>query len=850
MTTFNGTTGNNTFSGSAANDIFNYGNVTLSGGTITGARGFDIISSGGGFDTLNFNFTIDHIYGDRVGNDLQLYIQPTTDWDDSNPTTTLGGVRITNFYAADGNGVIDRINCSDAYVLFTYSAGVERIGIYSLANVLVESEVLGSAGNDSLAGSAVVDYIEGALGNDTLSGLDGRDELYGDDGNDSLLGGNGNDFLSGANGNDTLNGGSGNDTVDGGAGTDTASYAGANGGVRVDLAFNSGGNGVQPSGNATNAGSDTLSGIENVLGGSFSDLLFGSETVNRLDGGAGNDSLYGRGGNDSLVGGTGSDYFDAGSGNGAGNDTMDGGTITDLLNYLDLNSIGYFGASAGVSVNLATGIATDGGGGTDTLRNINIVSGSNFNDTLTGSTRGLFEAFTLGQGNDRLDGGVITDTLNFVNSNRASFNINGGAAVTVDLQAGTATGQGSDTLVNINQVRGTNLADVLRGSNSTVISEVLEGGGGNDLLDGRGGFDTARYDYAGNGVIVSLVTNVGIVVPGADVDTLIAIEGLRGSHYNDVLTGGNTANAALEVFRGNGGNDTINGGAGFDRVDYVAAGRGITATLGGTADGRATDGLSILAGQVVANGTAGAVIGTDTLRNIEAVRGSSFNDTFNGSNIATEETFEGRKGADLIDGNGGLDRASYFTSTAGATVTLGLAGAAGVASDGWGTSDTLRDIENLQGSRDFGDRLTGNELANRLDGVGGKDTLAGGAGNDTLVGGAGNDILTGGAGNDLFRFDAPLSGTTNVDRLADFSAVADTIQLENAVFKALTATGTLAAGAFVLGTQAADASDRIVYNGATGSLYYDSDGSGAAAQILFATVVPGVAVTIADFVIS
>ncbi len=850
MTTFNGTTGNNNFSGSAANDVFNYGNVTFSGGTITGARGFDVISSGGGVDTLNFNFSIDHIYGDRVGNDFQLYIQPTTNWDDNNPTTTLGGVRITNFYAADGNGVIDRINFSDAYVLFTFSAGIQRIGIYGADGVLVENEVIGSAGNDSLAGSAVVDYLEGALGNDTLSGLDGNDELDGDDGNDSLLGGAGNDSLYGDNGNDTLNGGSGNDIVDGGSGVDTASYAGANGGVKVDLASNIGGNGTQPSGNATNAGSDTLNGIENVLGGSFSDQLFGRETVNRMDGGAGNDSLFGRGGNDSLLGSGGSDYFDAGGPNGAGNDTMDGGTITDLLNYLDLNSIGYFGATAGVSVNLVTGIATDGGGGTDTLRNINFVSGSNFNDTLTGSTRLLFEAFTLGQGNDRVDGGAITDTLNFTNSNRASFNFNNAPAVTVDLQAGTATGQGNDTLININQVRGSNQADVLRGSNSTVISEVLEGGAGNDLLDGRGGFDTARYDYAGNGVNANLATGVGTVVAGADVDRLIAMEGLRGSHYNDVLTGGNSANAALEFFRGNGGNDTINGGAGYDRVDYVSGARAVSVTLGGAADGRATDGLPILAGQVVANGTPGAVIGTDTLRNIEAVRGSDFNDTLNGSNIATEETFEGRKGNDLIDGNGGLDRASYFTSTAGATVTLGLSGAAGTASDGWGTSDTLRDIENLQGSRDFGDRLTGNELANRLDGVGGNDTIAGGAGNDTLIGGAGNDSLTGGAGNDLFRFDAPLGSTTNVDRLADFSAVADTIQLENAVFKALTATGTLAASAFTLGTRALDASDRIVYNSATGSLYYDSDGSGAAAQILFATVVPGAAVTNADFVIS
>jgi serralysin len=381
--------------------------------------------------------------------------------------------------------------------------------------------------------------------------------------------------------------------------------------------------------------------------------------------------------------------------------------------------------------------------------------------------------------------------------------------------------------------------------------------GGNDVINGRGGNDVARYDYASTGVNVNLATGVG-TVSTTDHDTLSNIEGLRGSHFNDTLTGGNTANNALEFFRGNGGNDRIDGGAGYDRVDYTNSMQAVTVTLGGTAAGTAKDGLPILNGEIQYPGTAGAVIGTDTLLRIEAVRGSNFNDTLRGSGISTQETFEGRGGNDLIDGGAGLDRASYHASTAGVTVTLGLSGASGTAADGRGGTDTLRNIENVQGSRDFADRITGNELANVLDGQGGNDTLAGGAGKDTLLGGAGNDILTGGSGNDslnggagldVFRFSSALNSSTNVDRIAGFVAADDTVALDDAVFAGIGAPGALAAGAFRAGAAAGDASDRIIYNSATGQVFFDADGSGATAQILFATVAIGTSLTASDFVI-
>ena len=140
---------------------------------------------------------------------------------------------------------------------------------------------------------------------------------------------------------------------------------------------------------------------------------------------------------------------------------------------------------------------------------------------------------------------------------------------------------------------------------------------------------------------------------------------------------------------------------------------------------------------------------------------------------------------------------------------------------------------------------TGNGLANALIGNSAANLLKGGAGNDTLDGKGGNDTLTGGSGNDIFRF----TTKGHSDKITDYNVANDTIQLENSVFTALTATGPLAAGQFKVGTQAADANDFIVYNNATGALLYDADGNGANAAIQIATVGVGLGMTNADIVV-
>jgi Ca2+-binding RTX toxin-like protein len=135
--------------------------------------------------------------------------------------------------------------------------------------------------------------------------------------------------------------------------------------------------------------------------------------------------------------------------------------------------------------------------------------------------------------------------------------------------------------------------------------------------------------------------------------------------------------------------------------------------------------------------------------------------------------------------------------------------------------------------------LTGNELG---------QTILGNAGANILDGKSGNDILFGMAGADTFAFTTAL-GAGNVDRLLDMQGGTDKIALDDAFFTGIGPLGALNAAAFVTGAAAADASDRIVYNNATGQLFFDADGTGGVAAVLFATLDGNPALTASDFTV-
>jgi Ca2+-binding RTX toxin-like protein len=138
---------------------------------------------------------------------------------------------------------------------------------------------------------------------------------------------------------------------------------------------------------------------------------------------------------------------------------------------------------------------------------------------------------------------------------------------------------------------------------------------------------------------------------------------------------------------------------------------------------------------------------------------------------------------------------------------------------------------NLTGN-EFAQQIIGNNGANKIDGKGG------------------NDLLTGGGGKDTFLLTTTPNGSTNVDTIKDFKPIDDTISLSHLVFQGL-AVGNLPSAAWALGTSATQADDRILYDQASGWLYFDQDGSGSVyAPIHFATVSAGVSVTAADFIVS
>jgi Ca2+-binding RTX toxin-like protein len=206
-------------------------------------------------------------------------------------------------------------------------------------------------------------------------------------------------------------------------------------------------------------GGDVIKG----LGGN--DFICGFGGNDKIIGGSGADVLSGDAGNDSLSGGSGNDFL-LGRG---GDDTLTGGDGFDLASF--------FTSPGPVTANLTLGTST--GEGSDKLVSISDLEGSKFDDTLTGDSGENF--FYPGQGNDAIDGGDgLTDRVIY-------FSAPG--PVSVDLSVGSATGEGTDTLTNIEQAEGSNLDDTITGNTG---ANVLIGAGGNDTINGSDGDDTLQ----------------------------------------------------------------------------------------------------------------------------------------------------------------------------------------------------------------------------------------------------------------------------------------------------------------------------------------------------------------------
>ncbi len=402
-----------------------------------------------------------------------------------------------------------------------------------------------------------------------------------------------------------------------------------------------------------------------------SDLLNGTDGNDALLGGAGHDMLNGWAGNDLLYGGAGDDTLDGG----AGDDTLDGGAGIDDWAF-------YANASSAVTVNLSLNQAT--GDGSDKLVGIEHIRGSRFSDQLTGDAADNF--LQGGQGDDRLDGGAGFDWADYRNA---------AGSVTVELSKGQASGaDGNDQLISIERVRGSNYADQLVGDAG---DNWLRGMQGDDRLDGGAGSDWADYRSALGAVAVNLSLAQNQATGADGTDQLTSIENIRGSNYNDSLTG----DAGNNFLRGMQGNDTLDGGAGFDWTDYRNATGAVSVDL--------------------STGQATGADGIDQLIGIEAIRGSEFSDSLTGNGSANKldggagndtlaggagnDTIVASAGSDQIDGGLGKDEVVFSGRFAGYGITNQGNGSWVVKdtdlSDGDDGTDTLSGIEVLR----FSDQL-------------------------------------------------------------------------------------------------------------------------------------------------
>jgi Ca2+-binding RTX toxin-like protein len=576
-----GSTFNDTLAGNSLDNVLNggAGNDLLDGGAHT-SNGFDIASYAytNGAVTVDLN-TLTAQNTVSAGSDTLTNIQGLIGSDFNDTLTGDGNANwIDGGSGADtlvGGAGVDTLAYTSALDPVTVTLNDANVGhIISASNTQGDAisgfeNLLGSFGNDTLTGDNLSNVIEGDLGDDVLDGganitgigdtvsysratagvtvnlatvvvqntvaagqdiITNFENLTGSAYGDSLTGNNAANIIDGDLGDDLLVASLGGDTLKGGVGTDTVSFefTGA-----VNVTINS---------SAVHDGfTDTLIGIENIIGSSSNDTITGDAGDNTIDGGLGNDGISGGAGNDTVT------YANAGA--------------------------------AGVTVNLSTGTAS-GAYGIDTINTVENIIGSIGNDILTGSNT-INNVIEGGAGDDVINGGTSA-------SDTASYNTAlSGVAVSLATAAQQNTiGAGLDTLSNFENLLGSAYNDILTGN--TVANtldggagdDVLIGGAGGDILIGGAGIDTVSY-AGSTAVTVNLTSSVyrgvnqGAVSSGkggaghASGDTYSGIENVIGSDGNDALmgtTGNNEITGGLgdDLIWADNGNDVIYANQGHD----------------------------------------------------------------------------------------------------------------------------------------------------------------------------------------------------------------------------------------------------------------------------------------------
>ena len=675
-----------------------------------------------------------------VGDELRLRAGATLDWESE--TTIAIIVRVTDAAGATHDmPVTIQVNDTAENLVLADGGGT------FVDTGVTELSITAGAGGWTITGTASADTITGGTGDDTFIGTDGADGY------------------------------------DGAGGSDTVDYSTATGGVTVLLA-DTGAGGVHgalvntgPGGIGFEAEGDSYAGIEQVVGSSFDDRVFGSAagTIAILGDGndqfdahdttSGDDTVYGDGGNDTINGG-------------AGNDTLIGGDGDDTLE-----------GSAGDNT-------LYGGNGVDTA----VFKGPRGDHTIVDNGDGSYDVIALSGDVDTLWG------IEFIQFTDGTFTL-------ADLLPQTINGTAGDDVLT-----GGLGDDTINGLDG---NDVLTGGEGADAFDGGNGLDTVDYSGASSGVVVLLEDtdaagvhgSYGSTVAGgyageADGDTFASIEGVDTTDFDDVVFGASTGTTAnlgdgndlfdndfnatgVDTIDGGGGNDTIvtgdgddflMGGDGDDNLggqggdDTIIGGAGTdTATYGGNrADYTITDngdGTYTVADSINGFGTdtvSGVELfqfddGTFTLSQLlgQTITGTNAGETLNGTahddtmiGLDGDDTLFGGAGADHLDGGNGSDIVVYTDASVGVDILLEDTDAGGI--DGALANQTAGGRNDVAEGDTFAgiDGVVGSAHDDRVYGAHGGTIAALGDGNDVFDNDAtkvASDDVTAGAGNDIVR---------------------------------------------------------------------------------------------------
>jgi Ca2+-binding RTX toxin-like protein len=742
------------------------GNYTVNGDVVGGT---DAITFGAGISMINLQMA-------RSGNDMLIKLGT---WDSGFNTFTLTGDQLTVkdwftdsrtiewFRFADGEeirmadlGSVVRGTAGNNYIVgtngsdFLFGLG----GADSIRSLGGNDFAYGGSGDDFITGDGGDDLVVGGSGDDRVQGNAGQDTLTGDDGADNVYGGAGDDIISGGKGNDFLAGGAGNDIFKytRGDGTDTI----------IDEYTNSWdtvwtGTGGYQNGYTLNAdGTVSKAGVTYFDDGWIGFYSYDADTqvLKRF---TGTGLIMQNSGTDTIEFTTGVDIQDIEflSLNGDlvmgvmanGDDSTAFANLTDKvilkgatnvgrqIENLVFTATGTLNLSAYAVSYLSEGVDTitasnqganwmTGLGGDDVLvgnAGADIIAGDQGADTLKGAAGD--DVLYGGADNDMLDGGAGKDTLIGGAGEDAAVYQTSTAGVRVSLGY-TAANSGDafgDTYTGIEDIKGSNSADILVGDDGT---NMLTGAQGADIL--RGGLGDDTYVWV-NGDAADTINDVGI----SSVEEVLDVNGVLNSNYTPTWTyigttvvSGTTYYAYRLAVTDNRTGQTVYRSR--DNVDYLYTTSGQT--------------LPPATSWVFQNGQ----WLLDTMRT--------------GNYYQTVRMFDGSGGGNDALLLSTLSLSQIGINRGGADLQFSLPGVTLVIKNQTVSASTIERLELLDGltaslanlkltgdaATSADDFFSGNSNANTFHGLDGNDIISGFGGADLLYGDNGDDVLEGGDGAD------------------------------------------------------------------------------------------------------